>query len=258
MKTYENRLIELMPELEKKIDYYKNKTLCKRSHVAEKVKEFRTLKEGPQIIDTYKFNLRDIDINLILLITSYNIYIGAHIICLPYSIDNRKHLYFISKNINDKEEVNEYGDLIKIKGTDIRVTKFSHYYLEKYSSKNQEEVSRYGSVESAVLIDIFSDVKDLKDKKTELNSFNDPSITCEKYGKEKLFQVLELLSAISEDPIFKLIDIKNTISVIKTRSGFGIYKYHKDHQSLITYISEKDIAEEQKEDLSKILKVFIL
>lgn len=246
MNNFEDRLRELMPELEKKMSYNMNKLHGKKTYMLDQIKKARKENNYPRLIWSCNTSLGGINFTLLYLIVGYSIMDGAHLMCIPMAKDIKRHLFTVISASQFTLEENEIGDIIKAEKIEARTTKFSHHYLERFDDRNHRDVVRFGSIEVAVLCDLFSSVDE---KARTTNTFKDPRSLAKRCKKEDLDKFLELISELSRrnvDSILKYINFEEGISVIRTKSGYGIYKISDHGQTMITYIADYMIGEKQK------------
>ena len=246
MNTFDEKLIKLMPELEAKMNYHKQKLLGKKSYMSDQVKKVRATKDYPRLVDITDIKVGGIEFRLLHLIVGFSMTYGAHIICIPFTKDIKRRIHVISRVQNYVYEENEVGDYIRVFKNNVKVIKFSHHYIERFNERTHDQVVKFSDPEIAVICDMFSRVDETG---KIVNSFKDSRTIAQLCNEDQLKEILEVFSELSGrnvDSILKFINFKEGISIIKTRFGYGIQKITDMGSTLITYLSENMIDDGQR------------
>ena len=246
METFEEKLIRIAPDVESKMYYHRNKLLGKKSEGRNYISRFLNDGRVPKIIGEANSIVSGVSFTFIYVAYKYTQETGLHIICIPFARDIKRYLYSVTRVNHIVTTENEVGDRILKETIEFVTTKISHHYLERFDDRNHPEVLRCGGSDRAALCDLFCRVEGGKVVGT---SFKNVQSIGERYSEKDLDSMIDFFSELSGegvDKVMKYLNFREGTAILRTRSGFGIYKNQGNSNTMITYISEDMIGKDQE------------
>ncbi|MBP3732155.1 MAG: hypothetical protein J6I84_02805 [Bacilli bacterium] len=222
-----DRIKEYAKEIYTKTKYYGNKLTCNKSFIRDNIIKAQETGIFPWTFNRIKTKVQELEINVfsaIIRVVDYGSYYETY----NYLKGLDDSTWMIQKTAYGKEDIEFYA-----------VIKFSDHYKERFEERSSGFVRLIGNIDEALSLDL----------QAAHNSFSNPQGIRD---PERAIEILKELTDNTEEHIEKVINIKENISIIKTYTGYGIYRILDITQPvveivMITWISRDMMTQKQKD-----------